>query len=157
MFLRKGKLVVSLLGAAAEQKDNSFLSGGRLRWSLVGEPAMDSAHRLTATHMREWLWSRAEKTAARHAFDVALVREFEAVIREAQERTARIADREELWELERWLAARRREINRTYDFRYSVLPQVFAQLLRLGRLKEEELDGLAPDKLDVIRRIRACY
>jgi hypothetical protein len=86
---------------------------------------MDSAHRLAATHMREWLWSRAEKTAARHAFDVALGREFEAVIRDAQGRTARIADGEELWELECWLAARRREINRTYDFRYSVLPLVF--------------------------------
>jgi hypothetical protein len=34
-----------------------------------------------------------------------------------------------MWEPERWLAERRREIDRTFDFRYSVLPIVFANLL----------------------------
>lgn len=53
--------------------------------------------------------------------------------------------------MEGWLAAHRRRINRTFDFRYSVLPLVFATLLRDRRLREDELCGLAQDKLNTIR------
>ena len=38
-----------------------------------------------------------------------------------------------------------------YDFRYSVLPLVFANLLRDGRISEGELHGLGEDKLEVTR------
>ena len=73
--------------------------------------------------------------------------------REAKERAARIREASELWELERWLGEQRRRIDRTFDYRYSVLPQVFASLLRSGRLTEDDLLGLAPDKLDAIRHM----
>ena len=112
---------------------------------------MSSMQRPGAAPIREWKWSPAEKAAARRAFDAALSRELEAVVREAKNRAARIGEASELWELERWLADRRREIDRTFDFRYSVLPLVFANLLREGLLAEEDLDGLAPDKRDAIR------
>jgi hypothetical protein len=46
----------------------------------------------------------------------------------------------------------RREIDRRYDYRYSVLPLVFAHLLRDGRLTEDDLHGLGQGKLDLIRR-----
>jgi len=45
------------------------------------------------------------------------------------------------------------ESDRDFDYRYSVLPHVFASLLRDGRLTEDDLLGLAPDKLDAIRHI----
>src|SRR5690348_12913761 len=112
-----------------------------------------SMQRPGAVPMREWKWSPAEKAAARRAFDRALSRELEAVVREAKNRAARIAEASELWELERWLAEHRRGIDRIFDFRYSVLPVVFATLLRKGRLVEEDLYGLAPDKLDAIRHM----
>jgi len=38
-----------------------------------------------------------------------------------------------------------------FDFRYSVLPVVFGNLIREGRLTEEELLGLAEEKLSYIR------
>jgi hypothetical protein len=57
-----------------------------------------------------------------------------------------------LWDLENWLTERRQEIDKRYDYRYSVLPLVFAQLLRDGRLTEDDLHGLEQEKLDVIRR-----
>jgi hypothetical protein len=38
----------------------------------------------------------------------------------------------DLWELEGWPADQRRRIDRTFDYRYSVLPFVFAALLREG-------------------------
>jgi hypothetical protein len=101
--------------------------------------------------MHELRWSPAEKAAARKAFDLALGRELQEVTREAQQRAARIEEPSELWELERFLTKHRQEIDRKYDYRYSVLPLVFTILLREGRLSEEDLKGLGNDKLSHIR------
>jgi hypothetical protein len=54
--------------------------------------------------------SAAEKAIARKAFDAALQRELDAVIREAKERAACIALPADLWELERWLTQCREDI-----------------------------------------------
>lgn len=105
------------------------------------------------TSIRDWKWSPAEKTVARAAFDRALNRELEGVIREAKNRAARIAEVSELWKLERWLGERRRQIDETFDFRYSVLPFVFAGFLSDGRLTEDDLQGLADHKLEAIRHM----
>jgi hypothetical protein len=102
---------------------------------------------------RDWNWTPAEKAAARRAFDLALSRELEGAVREAKERTARITETSDLWELEAWLGEQRHRIDRNFDYRHSVLPHVFASLLCDGRLTEDDLLGLAPDKLDAIRQI----
>jgi hypothetical protein len=104
--------------------------------------------------MRDLKWSATEKAIARRAFDSALQRELDAVIQEAKERAARVSQPADLWELEHWLTQRRKEIDRTYDYRYSVLPLVFRNLIRDGRLSEQELQGLAEDKLAYIRQAR---
>jgi hypothetical protein len=57
------------------------------------------------------------------------------------------------WEPEGWLGDNRRRIDHDFDYRYSVLPQVFANLLRSGRLTDDDLYGLAPNKLDAIRHM----
>lgn len=118
---------------------------------------MSGAHRPAVAIKREsprdWKWTPAEKTVARHAFDLPLGRELEGVIREAKDRAARITEAAELWELERWLGERRRRIDSTFDYRYSVLPRVFAALLRDGKITEDDLYGLDPAKLDAIRHI----
>lgn len=103
-----------------------------------------------ASSIRDWKWSPAEKAIARRAFDLALSRELEAIICEAQERAARIGEAPKLWELEHWLGERRRQIDHSFDYRYSVLPQVFAARIRDGRLSENDLHGLDPGKLDAI-------
>ena len=100
-------------------------------------------------------WSHAEKTIARRAFDRALGNELEALAGEAKDRAAKMEQPSDLWDLESWLTKRRREIDRRYDYRYSVLPLVFAHLLRDGRLTEDDLYGLREDKLDLIRRASA--
>ena len=66
---------------------------------------------------------------------------------------ARIREVPELWDLEHWLGEQRRRIDRDFDYRYSVLPVVFATLLRARQISEEDLCGLSPDKLDAIRHI----
>ena len=56
----------------------------------------------------------------------------------------------DLWELEFYLARRRKEIDQKYDFRGSRLIDVFGRLLHEKRLREEELRGLGEDKLKLI-------
>jgi len=109
---------------------------------------------------REWNWSHAEKQTARRAFDRALDEEKEAAIRELKERVARIRsaeDIDDLWALEDWLRRRRKGIDDKFDYRYSVLPEVFARLLFEGAIEEADLSGLAREKVDEIRRIAGIF
>jgi len=112
---------------------------------------MTSAHTPAVTPMREWKWSPQEKAVARRVFDDALRRELEGTMREAKDRAARITAPSDLWELQEWLGERRRKIDGTFDYRYSVLPRVFARLLRAGQIGDDDLRGLAPGKVDEIR------
>jgi hypothetical protein len=97
-------------------------------------------------------WSQGEKVIARRVFNMALQKELQATIHEAKRRAAKVEEPSELWELESWLTMRREDINRRYDYRYSVLPIVFAHLVRDGHLKEDDLRGLGSEKLELIRR-----
>jgi hypothetical protein len=140
--------------AVAMQKLESAESD-RMR---AGDPEMANSPDSAAQNvipMYELKWSHAEKTVARRAFDLALGKELEALLQEAKGRAARIEEPSELWDLESWLTERRREIDRRYDYRYSILPLVFAQLLRDDRLTEDDLHGLGQEKLDLIRRASA--
>jgi hypothetical protein len=103
--------------------------------------------------MRELKWSAMERTIARRAFNRALKQELSAVVQKAKKMCEQIAEPCELWELENYLTRRRREIDRRYDYRYSILPLVFGTLIREGRLSEQDLQGLDDDKL---RHVRLC-
>src|SRR5271157_5239144 len=102
--------------------------------------------------MRDLKWSPSEKAVAREAFEAALSRELKAVIAETKRLAVRIEQLDDLWELGQYLAAKRKEIDETFDYRYSVLPLVLGVLIRRGRLGEQELHGLSVDKLARIRR-----
>ena len=102
---------------------------------------------------RDFTWSHAEKAIARKAFNLALGRELDAVIREAKHRASKITQPSELWDLEHYLTGRRQSIDRTYDYRYSVLPRVLGDLIRKGRLTEDDLHGLSEDKLAYIHQV----
>jgi hypothetical protein len=104
------------------------------------------------TAMQDLKWSATEKVIARKAFNLALERELQAVILEAKSMAAKIQEPSGLWDLEQYLTQRRREIDRIYDYRYSVLPLVLAMLLSNGRLVQDELHGLGEDKLGWIQR-----
>lgn len=106
--------------------------------------------------IRDLKWSSAEKKIARQAFERALQREFEAVIRETKRLAAAIQQPDDLWELEDYLRQRRKSIDSRYDYRYSVLLFVFADLIRTGRLRVEELQGLHDEKLTIIRDLASC-
>lgn len=99
---------------------------------------------------RSLTWSREEKIIARKAFDAALRRELAGVIGTAKKMAAKVEQPSELWDLEFFLTKRRQEVDRRYDYRYSVLIFVFADLIRHGQLREEELRGLRQEKIESI-------
>jgi len=64
-----------------------------------------------------------------------------------------VEDASELWELESWLTQRLLEIDRKYDYRYSVLQFVFSTILQQGSINENDLQGLYTEKIELIRGI----
>jgi len=101
--------------------------------------------------IRHLQWSHAEKQIARKAFELALDREFQSVIQRAKDMAGKIEQPTDLWELEHYLTQSRKKIDRTFDYRYSVLTEVFGRLIRERRLSEKELQGLGQEKLESIR------
>ncbi len=101
--------------------------------------------------IRHLKWSHAEKQIARKAFELALDREFQSVIHRAKDMAGKIEQPTDLWELEHYLTQSRKKIDRTFDYRYSVLTEVFGRLIRERRLSEKELQGLGQEKLESIR------
>jgi hypothetical protein len=112
-----------------------------------------SATQNTYPYQNEPTWSKSEKAIARTAFDAALKRELQDVMRKTKQMANQIKEPADVWELEHCLTERRKEIDRKYDYRYSQLTQVFGRLLYEKRLGEEELAGLGEDKL---KSIRSC-
>ena len=88
---------------------------------------------------------------ARRVFDAALKRELQAVMREAKQMANKITEPADVWELERYLTQRRKDIDRRYQFRSSRLTRVFGVLFCEHRISEEELRGLGEDKMKAIR------
>jgi hypothetical protein len=82
-----------------------------------------------------------------------LKRELHQVIQEAKQMASQIQDPSDLWDLEHYLTERRKQIDRTYDYRYSQLTLVFGILLCESRLGEEDLRGLREDKPKSIRTL----
>ena len=105
----------------------------------------------TTLYSRELKWSGAEKLVARKAFDLALKREFNDLLRQTKQRIAKAEEPADLWELEDFLVRSHRDIAMQFDFRYSVLPYVFSDLIKKGRLSKEDLRGLHADKLNFLK------
>jgi Photoprotection regulator fluorescence recovery protein len=99
----------------------------------------------------EAIWSKPERAIARKAFDAALNREVQDVMREAKQMANKIKEPADVWALERYLTQRRRDIDRKYEFRSSRLTQILGMFLSERRILEEELRGLREDKIKAIR------
>lgn len=107
--------------------------------------------------MRDLDWSAGEKKAVRAAFDAAFVRECNAIRREAESMFQRTPDAAGVWRVHDYLSEKRREVDRKYDYRYSVLISVFGRLLSEGWVTEADLAKLKLEKLELIRRNAAMW
>jgi hypothetical protein len=88
-------------------------------------------------------WSPSEKKIARRAFDTALESALAKVMADFKRKANAATTPSEMWEIEDYLRQQRREIDETFDYRYSQLPLVFARLIREGHLDESRLAGLS--------------
>jgi hypothetical protein len=96
-------------------------------------------------------WTPSEKVVARAAFDAALESALADIIAEFKKRASAATAPSEMWEIEDYLRQQRKEIDETFDYRYSQLPFVFACLIRQGHLDESQLAGLSEEKREIIR------
>ena len=80
-----------------------------------------SVNQNTYPWQNEPTWSKSEKAIARTAFDAALKRELHEVMQETRKMARQINEPDDLWELERYLTERRKDINHKYDSRGSDL------------------------------------
>lgn len=92
-------------------------------------------------------WSGAEKEVAQVAFNKAYEREVKNLIQTVRDQASAIGELDDLWHLNNFLNSRRHAIVGKYDYQYSALIFVFAELIREGWLQFEELEGLHTDKL----------
>src|SRR5260370_25817016 len=73
----------------------------------------------TYPYQNEPTWSKSEKAIARTAFDAAMKRELQDIMRKTKQMATQIKEPADVWELEHYLTERRKEIDRKYDYRYS--------------------------------------
>jgi len=96
-------------------------------------------------------WSKLQKKHARELFDLARDREYKALIEEIS--ALEITSSDEVWELRDKLNRKAKEMDRRYDYRYSQLIFVFAELVNTGYLSLKELAELGEEKLEEIRKL----
>jgi hypothetical protein len=101
--------------------------------------------------IRDFNWSLEEKKIARAAFDKAYKKEMAEIKNELELRIKKIDDLQKVWSVHDYLSKRRNEIDKKYDYRYSVLINVFVRLLSEGYISEKDLEGLSEDKLNAIK------
>lgn len=92
-------------------------------------------------------WTVTEKEVAQEMFNRAYAREVDALIKDVREKASAIASLDELWQLHDYLSAKRHEIDGKYEYDYTSLPFVFAELIRAGWLHLDELKQLDQGKL----------
>jgi hypothetical protein len=98
-------------------------------------------------------WSGSEKQVARRAYDAALEAAKAGIVAEFKAKAAAVATLSDMWAIEDDLRRQRRTLDELFDYRYSQLLFVFAQLIGQGYLDEGRLAGLSDDKLAIIRRL----
>jgi hypothetical protein len=97
-------------------------------------------------------WSNSEKKIARRAFEAALDVALAGILAEFKRRAVAVTTSDQMWDMADYLRQQRRQIEDTFDYRYSQLLYVFALLMFNGYLDEAQLAGLSDDKLNEIRR-----
>ncbi|HEY1888728.1 MAG TPA: hypothetical protein VGG86_22215 [Roseiarcus sp.] len=103
--------------------------------------------------MHDLKWSASEKTIARRAYEAALETVLAGIMSEFKARAAAAATSSDMWAVEDYLRRRRREVDDMFDYRYSRLLFIFAQLIDAGHLDGARLAGLSEEKLAIIRSI----
>lgn len=96
--------------------------------------------------INELRWSKTEKDIAHRIFDEAYKSELRDIKTKITDMLADSKDDSVVWKIHDLLTWRRKNVDRKYDYRYSRLIVVFAELLNEGFLSPEDLEGLSKEK-----------
>lgn len=100
---------------------------------------------------RNLKWSKSEKEAARSLFDLARQRDYKRLMERVKDFP--LEEGEDIWKLREFLDMKAKAFDGKYDYRYSRLPDLFAEYVDEGLLQKEELDGLGGDKVAYIAKV----
>jgi hypothetical protein len=103
--------------------------------------------------MERLTWSKTEKKIARAAYDKAYLAQCQRIVSTLRDRVAALDDPRDVWQIDDFLRQKRKEVDATFDFRYSVLVFVFVQLIADGLITMDDLAGLREDKIEGVQRI----
>jgi ERCC4-type nuclease len=98
----------------------------------------------------DYSWSKNEKQISKKIFDLALQRDYKRLIEKIN--TTKVQKADDIWDLQNFLNQKAKEFDEKYDYRYSKLILIFAQLINENLLSLEELEGLSSDKIDFIQK-----
>jgi len=104
---------------------------------------------------RELFWPKAEKQAARTAYEAAYRKECAAIVAKAEALLRAASQPADVWRVHDFLTTQRDATDEKYDYRYIVLLFILARLLKEGWLVEGDLDGLSADKAAIITHLAA--
>jgi len=96
-------------------------------------------------------YSKSEKLVARELFELALYRDYEKL--KSQIASLNIDEPHDIWELRDLLNRKSKEFDKKYDYRYSILDQLFAEFICEGLLSISELKDLSKDRQNYIKTI----
>jgi hypothetical protein len=100
----------------------------------------------------ELRWTESEKKTARRAFDKAFERHCASISAEVKRMLENASAPSDIWRIQEYLTENRKSVDQLYDYRYSRLLLIFSILMRDGWLKDADLVGLQPEKIDRIKR-----
>ncbi|DAB34043.1 MAG TPA: hypothetical protein CFH82_07460 [Sulfurospirillum sp. UBA12182] len=83
-------------------------------------------------------WSNSDKKSARVLFELAKKRDYTKLIHNIKNFS--LEKEENVWDLKTYLNDQAKEFDTKYDYRYSMLPILFACYIEEGLLSDDELD-----------------
>jgi hypothetical protein len=96
-------------------------------------------------------WSKSEKESARYLFDLARQRDYARLMESVKDFP--LEEGADVWKLREFLNRKAKAFDEKYDYRYSRLPELFAQYVDEGLLHREELERLDEEKIAYIAKI----
>lgn len=98
-------------------------------------------------------WTKSDKKIARELFELARERDYKKLVKAIQLKAKNLTTPESIWELRDFLNSKAKEFDQKYDYRYSVLDDVFVNFIRENLLNFHELQPLSKEKQKQIKHI----
>lgn len=98
-------------------------------------------------------WTKSDKKRARELFELARERDYKKLANAIQLKAKNLTTPESIWDLRDFLNSKAKEFDQKYDYRYSVLDDVFVNFIREDLLNLHELQSLSKEKQERIKSI----